>query len=135
MTNRVVLGKRGGVSGMWVSAPGVDVLTAADAQMLLSTSRANVQIVASGVFTGALAPSFVDVAIPNLGFKPIILFACPWYKVTWTFLSIASVRTVLWKMGYAVGPNGPGQAFQEATGSNPSNQVVRYAVTNVPCGL
>jgi hypothetical protein len=37
MTQRIVVGNRGGTSGVWVSKPGADALTASEDDMLLST--------------------------------------------------------------------------------------------------
>lgn len=51
MTNRVVLGNKGGQYGLWVSRAGYDVLTTADSNMLFSMSGSFLQILQQGTFS------------------------------------------------------------------------------------
>jgi len=73
VTNRIIFGNRNGQPGIWVSKPGVNVLTATDDGLLFSSDRQAVQIVASGVITGAGNNTNHDIAIPNLGFKSLVI--------------------------------------------------------------
>lgn len=73
MTNRVCLGQKGSDTGIWVSKPGVNVLTAGEDDMLLSTSFRALQIIASGVISSPANLTNYDRTIPNLGFQPIVL--------------------------------------------------------------
>ncbi len=73
MTNRIVLGQRGSESGIWVSKPGINALTAGADDLLLSTSISAMQIVASGVISGPSSNTDYDFTIPDLGFTPMVL--------------------------------------------------------------
>jgi hypothetical protein len=54
MSNRVLLGNRGGTYGLWVSRPGQDVITANTSQLLFDSASATVRILAQG--TAAFTP-------------------------------------------------------------------------------
>lgn len=49
MVERVILGNKGGSYGLWVSKPGVSVLTASDWEMLFVSDSRSVRMLASGV--------------------------------------------------------------------------------------
>lgn len=60
MANRVALGERGGQYGLWVSKAGVDVLTAADADLLFNSNAANyLNVIASRRVT-VTVPAYTD---------------------------------------------------------------------------
>lgn len=71
MTKRVIMGQRGGSSGLYVSKPGVDVETAGEDGMLLSTDVPMFQVVQSGSFepSGILS----DLTFVDLGFRPLLI--------------------------------------------------------------
>ncbi|MER8983982.1 hypothetical protein [Mesorhizobium sp. M0843] len=73
MANRIIIGERAGDYGIFISRPGVDVLTATGSQLLLDTTRRPLQLVQTGALI--LNGSFTTVAFPNLGFKPVILWS------------------------------------------------------------
>lgn len=132
MTNRVLLGNKGGTYGLWVSKPGVDVETADESGMMLSVAQKSLQIVASGVLTGTpLGQSGQQLTIPDLGFKPFLLIACPWYDVYWRFLSNTTVQfyTVPWS-----GSGSPQDLVTRGFASGSANTDIYWAVTNFPCG-
>lgn len=76
MANRVIIGDRNGQMGMWVSRPGYNVLTAADADMIFVASDVlntrSFQTVQQGGFTLTTGQS-IQVAFPYMGIIPIIL--------------------------------------------------------------
>ena len=69
MTRRAVLGQRGGESGIWVSKPGKDVMTAGPADMLMTMDMVAMQVaidrVAHCVPNGA---GYCTITHPSLGF-------------------------------------------------------------------
>lgn len=105
MTSRVILGRRGSSYGMWVSKPGVDVETAGLAGLLLSTDRAAMQIVATGVIASPTNGGAYDFAVPNLGFVPLVLTSGA-TVVGYTFPSLTTLRIFAYSsIPYA--PSGP----------------------------
>lgn len=91
MTGRVILGQKAGQLGMWVSRPGVDVLSAVDDDMLLSTSRAGIQIIASGVIYSPGNNTSHDFAIPALGYTPLVIVTGA-YVGGWSFPNSTTLR-------------------------------------------
>lgn len=93
MTNRVVMGNKGGTYGLWVSKPGVNVLTASETDMLLSTSGTFGQIVRSGSF--AAGTGTYSISWSALGFRPRLFFGTQMIVegVNYTSDNSATVRT------------------------------------------
>ena len=73
MTNRVVLGARGSEMGIWVSKPGYNVLTASEADMLLSSNQTTAQIVQTGRINASGNAYPYLVTFPNLEYTPIVM--------------------------------------------------------------
>jgi hypothetical protein len=71
MANRVLLGKRGTEYGLWVSKPGVNVLSASGAQLMLSTGQRSLQIVRFGAFNRSSGSQPISWAA--LGYRPKIV--------------------------------------------------------------
>lgn len=71
MAQRVILGNRGGLYGLFVSKPGQDAMSAPLDNLLLSSARRNLQIIASG--SGTLSGSPFAIAWPAQGFRPRVL--------------------------------------------------------------
>ena len=88
MTNRVLLTS----GGLWVSQPGVDVLTGTDAQMLFSMATEGLQVVQSGVVSDPGANSTTNVTIPDQGFKPFVIVSCDKYDFTFELTSNTNLR-------------------------------------------
>lgn len=79
MANRVCLGqKSAGQFGLWISKPGVDVLSASLDQMLLATDLNSFQIITSGNVLLAASASSVTIDIPNFGFRPLLMWTGEW---------------------------------------------------------
>lgn len=127
MANRVLFGQRGGSPGFFVSKPGVDVVTAADDDLLLSTLQTNLQIVQSGVIPSAVWGSAGNtITIPDQGFHPIIFYSCMWGIGTITYISNTSVKILIPAGGLADDGWPP-------IGTAPSmDDALYYAVTNLP---
>lgn len=106
MTRRIVVGNRGGASGVWVSKPGHDALTTSEDNMLLSTATPCMQIVASGVINSPSDFTDYDVAIPNLGFTPIVLTGGS-YIVAYSFPNATTLRLRAFSKVYGA-MGGPG---------------------------
>lgn len=85
MANRVAFGNRAGVHGIYVSKPGVNVLTASAENLMMSTSAKNLQIVQRGSFS-ASGNEFTNISWSPLGFRPIVLWASQ-RDVRFTYLS------------------------------------------------
>lgn len=119
MTNRVILGKRGSKYGLWVSKPGVDVLTGSEDQMMLSTEAQSFQIVASGTISFPGVGGETSISIPNLGFEPLVLVSCMSHYVAYRIVSNTSIRI----RGFVQRPS-----LSWTSGAAPVN----YAVTNQP---
>lgn len=79
MANRVCMGqKAAGDFGLWVSKPGVNVLTATDAQMLFSSDWKTLQIAQTlrvAIPSTPANPFPIDFTISNLGFRPHVEYA------------------------------------------------------------
>lgn len=75
MANRVLLGERSGQQGLWVSKPGVNVLTAGADQLLLSAGEASMQAIAAGSVSmaGSINDTGVTVTIPSTPYVPLVL--------------------------------------------------------------
>lgn len=73
MTNRVVVGSRSGVMGLWVSRPGYDVLTASDEGMLLSPSLSVCQPIISGTVNMTTTTTFVPLSV-SLGAARVFIW-------------------------------------------------------------
>ncbi len=51
MVGRILLGERGGVSGLFVSRPGVDVATASGRDLLIDPTRKQIQVIHERILT------------------------------------------------------------------------------------
>jgi hypothetical protein len=118
MTNRVLLGDRSGGAGLFVSKPGVDVVTAVADDLLLSTSIQAFQIVQTGSHSDPGASSSFTASIPNLGFTPLVLVWCDRYLVGYS----VSGTTLTVNTGIKLDP----------TDTFPVSGLVSWAVTNIP---
>ncbi|WP_295808881.1 hypothetical protein [uncultured Nitratireductor sp.] len=79
MVDRVILGRRGGQNGLFISKPGVDVSSASDSQLLFRTTAGfeTLQIVKSGrVYLTTGEP--VTISVPNLGYRPKVILQSDW---------------------------------------------------------
>jgi len=75
MVNRVCFGMKGSDAGAWISKPGKNVLTAAESDMMFSTSAQSGQIVQSGKVTlPAGTGQTVSVALPPLAKTPHVVW-------------------------------------------------------------
>ncbi|RDE08439.1 hypothetical protein DVH29_11250 [Pelagibacterium lacus] len=61
-------------NGLKVSKPGVDVLTASMADLLLDSNAQMLQVLDSGVFAGVPQNATRTVTLPDLGFVPLVYF-------------------------------------------------------------
>lgn len=102
MTDRIILGQRGGISGVWVSKPGVNVHTAGDDDMLMATNIPAFQIVASGVIYSPASNTNYDFAIPNLGLNAIVLLSGAWVAA-YTFPNATTLRVHVLTQPYGAG--------------------------------
>jgi hypothetical protein len=122
MANRVLLGQRGGAFGLWVSRPGVDVVTAGEDDMLFSSGDTeNFMIIDSGVIGDPGAGATSTVSIPSMGFSPFVIFSCEKYPVSLEYLSSTSIR---FRTFAAISVPGDSGVVRSGT--------IRYAVTNLP---
>jgi hypothetical protein len=124
MANRVILGQRGSEFGLWVSQPGINVLVATEAQLLLSMGTANVQVIQSGAIADP-GPVPSTVAIPDMGFFPFVIFSCEKYFISIDYLSNTSIRFNRASRPSLIGNGIPPTVFTP-------NGELRYAVTNIP---
>lgn len=99
MANRVFLGDRGDGLGIWVSRPGVNVLTAGMYDLLLDSSRQMITFVQSGVVT-VYKDTTIQVSVSDLGYRPYLIgFVETYYQnanyndyVYWRFISNTTVE-------------------------------------------
>lgn len=113
MTNRILIGKRGSDYGIWVSKPTKDVLTATDAEMLMSSYAYSFQVLMTGMIT--LNSSLVgSITIPDFGYKPYLL------------VSSSVGVTVRWNSNTSLDVNGRDQVLR--AGTNYLLRDVHYAV-------
>ena len=124
MARRVVFGLRGGEYGIWVSRPNVDVLSAGDDQLLLSSSRRSAQVIASGVLNVSAGQTYGISWPVNLGFSPVILAGSARYDAKYAHTSGTTANITV----------GPREDFAFwVTGNQPAPpDVVRWAVLNIP---
>lgn len=73
MANRVLLD----ASGLKVSKPGVNVLTAGDAGLLFDTNTPMLQVIASGGWTGVAQGATRTATLPALDFTPFVFVYSP----------------------------------------------------------
>ena len=92
MANRVCLGqKAAGQFGLWVSKPGLNVLTASESQMLFSSNVKTLQIAQNGKVTITALPYTLTIA--DLGFRPFFeAFVSGWNWVCAEVLSNTQIR-------------------------------------------
>lgn len=78
MANRILIGNLGSTYGLKVSKDGVDVLTAADGQLMFDSSAANTRIIMTGSVSGTFDGfgrtniANVEVQLPVLDYEPIV---------------------------------------------------------------
>jgi len=90
MVERILMGQRGSETGLWVSKPGSNVLTAAENDMMLSLNREVLQIVSGGVLSGMGTQA--TITFPNLGFQPFIWATNGRYQIGIEYLSNTQAR-------------------------------------------
>lgn len=125
MTGRVLLGLRAGEYGIWVSKPGVNVITAGDDALLLSSSRRSAQVVASGIISASSGGSY-GISWGNLGFVPVILVGSarfPSARCSVTSLTTATITAGIAEnfSAWTAAPSFPSPPY-----------AVSYSVLNVP---
>jgi hypothetical protein len=124
MTNRVVLGNRGGAYGLVVSKPFVDVFSAAASELLLSTDIKMLQVMHFGSFTSNGGDTAVS--WPAFGFRPRIIISSQLdASATYTSDNSATVNA----------PTGTQQQLNETwvVGGAPTlSTAVYWAVLNMP---
>ncbi len=79
MVDRVILGKRGTQSGLFISKPGFDVNVASDDQLLFRTTPGfeTLQVVQTArVYLTTGNP--VTITVPNLGYYPKVIIQSDW---------------------------------------------------------
>ncbi|MBD9544242.1 hypothetical protein IB276_32885 [Ensifer sp. ENS04] len=78
MANRVCLGQKAtGQFGLWVSKPGINVLTAADSQMLFSSDWKTLQIAQTGRVTIPSTPANpfpFTFTVGDMGYRPLFQY-------------------------------------------------------------
>lgn len=75
MVERILFGVRGASRGLYVSIPGKNVITAQPNELLLSTDAVRVfQYVTQGKIYPTGSTGSYDIAIPNLGFRPGVIW-------------------------------------------------------------
>lgn len=78
MVDRILLGERGGQYGVWVSKAGVDVKSASEDNLLLSTGLGALQALTAGtvnVGNGEGGGTEVIVTIPSVPYDPLVLLS------------------------------------------------------------
>lgn len=122
MTNRIILGNRGGSYGLFISRPGVDVSSATSPDdLIFSSSVSTWQIVQTGqVYLPAPSnqrdPVYETISYPDLGYNPTIFVLphlnitdiggyigfMPWLNLWCEYLSATSCRIGIWQnqVGY-----------------------------------
>ncbi|TDW20394.1 hypothetical protein EV128_12524 [Rhizobium azibense] len=119
MTNRVVFGAKGSLFGMWVSKPGFDVLTTANSNMLFGTDiPSSMQVVQAGRIAMGSGTGPWNVAIPNLGYYPLVRFYSNGYQVYLTYPSLTQIR---FNKAQGLAGNSPGE-------SDPTKREIIYMV-------
>lgn len=80
MARRVLMGQKSGSQGLWVSKPGVDVVTASDDAMLLAINSTTLQVIASGVNGDPGAGNSFTITCPEVGAQPFIQLSSEYYN-------------------------------------------------------
>jgi hypothetical protein len=89
MTNRLILGNRSGQYGLWISKPGIDVLTASDRDCLFSSDVRAFQVVQSGDLGDIGSGGSVGIATVDQGFLPFVVISCMKYRIQVSYSSNA----------------------------------------------
>lgn len=71
MTDRVLIGRRSGQNGIYVSRPGVNVLTADLGGLLMSTDELHLQIIQRGYFSSGGGNT--SISWSPVGFRPRLI--------------------------------------------------------------
>jgi hypothetical protein len=126
MVRRVLLGLRGSGRGLWVSRPGVDVVTAADDDLLFSSSDSeNLMIIESGTIADPGAGASIAINITDMGFAPFVIVSCERYPVSIEYVSNSRIRFRTF--------SAPSFNNDSTSGTNVQRSgQIRYAVTNLP---
>lgn len=128
MANRVCLGQRATNEwGLWVSKPGINVLTGTDDQMLFASDLSAFQIMASGALVAPTSGSSVGLTIANFGFRPVVLWACLPDTVIYT----AAQSTIGQLVASVTYNSNTSITFNLGGSSRPAGQTIYYAVINV----
>lgn len=79
MVDRVIFGRRGAESGLFISKPGFDVNIANDDQLLFRTTTGfeTLQVVQSARVYLTTGNPF-DITVPNLGYYPKVIIQSDW---------------------------------------------------------
>lgn len=80
MARRVLMGQKSGAQGLWVSKPGVDVVTAGDDAMLLAINSTTLQVIASGEGGDPGAGNSFTITCPDVGVQPFIQLSSEYYN-------------------------------------------------------
>lgn len=83
MANRVCLGNRNGVSGLFVSRPGYDVLTADDANLMFDSRTRGIWVHSRGSASLAYGQTSITIPIVGLSFQPIVEFSKTYISDYW----------------------------------------------------
>lgn len=118
MTNRLILGNRSGQYGLWISKPGIDVLTASEADCLFSSDVRAFQVVQSGNLGDLGTSGSATISTVDQGFMPFVLIACMKYSILVSYSSNTS---------FTISSQG---AITTFFGANILDATCRYAVIN-----
>ncbi|MBO9589057.1 hypothetical protein [Devosia sp.] len=124
MVGRVATGFRLGAYGIWVSKPGIEVLTAGDADLLLSSDRKSAQVVASGIIAAATNGTYV-ISWPSTGFTPVVVAGSARFPEARAVVTGVNTANIL---------AGIAQGFSSWTGGNTpiSPFTISWIVLNIP---
>jgi hypothetical protein len=127
MTDRVLLGNRGGAYGLWVAKPGVSVSGAGVNDFMLAADQKSLQVIASGMVSSLTSSgATATVTLPvDMGFNPFITVSCQRWRVSWEYLSTTQIRFT------ATDPRLQAALSPEEVGINRSTDVY-WAAMNIP---
>ena len=125
MVERILFGKRSaGQYGVYISVPGKSVLTAAPDELLLSTDLVRVfQYVTQGTYSPTTDISSFNIAIPDLGFKPGVLWG-----VAPGFSDAERNNGIALRVDISY----PSSTVVRFSMENPYRYKLNYGVTNLP---
>lgn len=127
MANRVCLGNRNGVSGLFVSRPGYDVLTTDDANLMFDSRNRGIWVHSRGSIVFPAGVKTRTIPIVGLSFQPIVEFCNSYISDYWGGQIVYSTYMEAWSINVT-----SSQLTMTTTLSFTSPVTIYYTIYGIP---